>query len=40
VTVQFAPPTANDFYDYFLIPTDDPEVGTVRINLEGTGVSE
>jgi hypothetical protein len=40
VTVQFAPPTADAFYDYFLIPTDDPEVGTVRINLEGTGVSE
>jgi hypothetical protein len=40
VTVQFAPPTAENFYGYFLIPTDDPEVGTLRINLEGTGVSK
>jgi hypothetical protein len=40
VTVQFAPPTADKFHDYLLIPTDDPEVGTLRINLEGTGVSE
>jgi hypothetical protein len=40
VTVQFAPLSAQNFYDYFLIPTDDPEVGTLRINLEGIGVSE
>jgi hypothetical protein len=40
VTVEFAPPEANNFYGYFLIPTDDPEVGTLRINLEGTGVSK
>ena len=40
VTVQFAPPTANTFYDYFLITTDDPEVGTLRINLEGVGIME
>jgi hypothetical protein len=40
VTVQFAPESADAFYDYFLIPTDDPEVGILRINLEGTGVSE
>jgi hypothetical protein len=40
VTVQFAPPEVNTFYDYFLIPTDDPGVGTLRINLEGVGVAE
>ena len=40
VTVQFAPPTAEGFYDYFLMPTDDPEVGTLRINLEGRGITE
>lgn len=40
VTVQFAPQSANTFYDYFLIPTDDPEMGTLRIKLEGMGVSE
>jgi parallel beta-helix repeat protein len=40
VTVQFAPPTAEGFYDYFLMPTDDPEVGTLRINLEGRGRPE
>ena len=38
VTVQFTPPSADNFYDYFLIPTDDPGVGTLRINLEGLGV--
>ena len=40
VTVQFAPQSADAFYDYFLIPTDDPEVGTLRVNLEGTGIAE
>ena len=40
VTVQFAPPSTQNFYDYFLIPTDDPEIGTLRINLEGRGISE
>jgi predicted outer membrane repeat protein len=40
VTVQFTPPAAQNFYDYFLMPTDDPEVGTLRINLEGRGIAE
>ena len=40
VTVQFAPQSADAFYDYFLITTDDPEVGTLRIKLEGIGVTE
>ena len=40
VTVQFTPTTANNFYDFFLIPTDDPEVGTLRINLSGSGFAE
>ena len=40
VIVQFSPPSGDNFYDYFLIPTDDPEVGTVRINLEGMGTPE
>jgi hypothetical protein len=40
VTVQFTPQSVNNFYDYFLIPTDDPEVGTLRVRLEGKGISE
>jgi hypothetical protein len=40
ITVEFAPSSAGNFYDYFLITTDDPEVGTVRVDLSGQGVVE
>jgi hypothetical protein len=40
ITVEFVPTSAGNFYDYFLITTDDPSVGTVRVDLSGQGVSE
>ena len=40
VRVQFAPVSAGNFYSYVLIPTDDPEATTLRVNLSGAGVSE
>ena len=40
ITVEFAPTSAGNCYDYFLITTDDPSVGTVRVDLSGQGVAE
>jgi hypothetical protein len=40
VTVQFSPVSTGNFYGYFLIPTDDPEAATLRVNLSGAGVTE
>jgi hypothetical protein len=40
IRVQFAPGSAGNFYSYMLIPTDDPQATTLRVNLSGAGVSE
>jgi uncharacterized delta-60 repeat protein/uncharacterized repeat protein (TIGR02543 family) len=40
ITVEFAPTSIGNFYDYFLISTDDPAIGTKQIGLSGQGVSE
>ncbi len=38
LTVRFAPTVAGTFNDSFDIPSDDPDEGSVTVNLSGTGV--
>jgi hypothetical protein len=40
ITVEFSPDSGGTFYDGFEVPTDDPEAGTVTVDVGGTGVTE
>ena len=40
ITVEFSPIFIGTFYDQILIPTDDPEQGTLVVSLSGSGATD